>query len=246
MKANLFIEERYAGIRKSLQGYCRTHDPEALHRYRVEIKKLKAFCALLHFASDRFKLAEAFTIHQKMYRRAAKIRSADVLQQLLRQYPVPERKALTFTDPQKQTQRISAFCKKSSTYLRELPGNKKYLMTYAGRIDKAVVRQYQEKLSGKILDLLKEDAYTKNLHRIRMYGKDYLYLSKFGRSKRISLTHIEELQLRIGDWHDQQLLCELLTETDAKGYAGSIKALKIAVEESLLNIALCRALLRYK
>jgi CHAD domain-containing protein len=210
-----FVRKRCRHVAQHLSDYCTTHDPEALHLLRVEIKKLKAFGRLLHKSAHHqqpnLKSIKPIFIQCGLIRTA--LLNLDILQHRNLEHE-------TFIQEQKRiiAEESALLCNNLSHYQKKLKHQQTQLMHHTHAIHapqiKTLFRQGVEKLgvffSGASID-------TAGLHEARKEVKDLMYIhallplalvAMLG----INIEYLQELQSRIGTWHDNEVTLSLLKQ----------------------------------
>ena len=85
-----YTQSEIKSLINHLRDYGRHGKPNALHKIRVDIKKIKAILAVLNGSLKRFKAHKNFIPLRSIFRKAGSIREPDVLAQMLKQYKVDE------------------------------------------------------------------------------------------------------------------------------------------------------------
>ncbi|MDB5227928.1 MAG: hypothetical protein JWN78_2121 [Bacteroidota bacterium] len=211
MKAKKFFNKRLVQIEQLLLLFCKENKPETLHKFRVEIKKIKAFFLLLEHCYDQFKKDEKLKAHLKMFRRSSRIRDFDVMHDLLKENKINFVAPSTLSDTNKQRKYIKDFCDHISSYRKSLLKEKKDLKPFLKSIPKKKYQKYLLKEKEKAMEQLNSNSIEKKLHRARKHMKQILYLSKL--DKRFPLEaylYFDKLQKAVGAWHDKDMLIKSL------------------------------------
>lgn len=202
-------------------AFIETRDPEALHQFRIQVKRLKALLRYLQNAGKEAYKTGQLTTLQSIFKHAGRIRSAQNTMSLLQQYavtdPLVERKLETIE--KKETER---FCRKGNGYIRSV---KEVLERYGQgfqEIEDQQINRLYRKQWKKLTRFFKRPPWaTGELHnaRKRIKNLNYLYKvlpKKMTRPWKLDEAFLDQLQHSIGVYHDIVLLLEFLKK---EGYA---------------------------
>lgn len=215
-----YFRKSAAVIDRSLKEFRETGDPEELHKLRVEIKKIKAMLLLAQHSFNEKMLPEEFQPLKKIFKKAGKIRDADVNAGLLAEHHVKDRKikaALKKTLKEKGKN----FIKKTGDYREIAEKQEKILLESLAGLADEKIRQ----LFHKELRLLSDKSHSRlgtlQLHECRKKIKSLLYafetLPRITAQKiRLNKFYLKKLEETIGAWHDVVIVIELLREEKYK------------------------------
>lgn len=203
-----------------LLAFCETHEPEELHQFRVQTKRIKALLFFLQNKSAAGQLAPL----QAIFRQAGKIRSAHVHLAFIGQYGIAN---TAFIEEQErivknETRRL---CAKLGAHLKTLKNLHKTLAANFQDIEnKAVVRLCKKRVKKLNRFFSRPDLPVLQLHPTRMKIKNLLYLhdalpAPLAEKLQLDVARLDKLQDAIGKWHDAVLISELLKKeayTDKK------------------------------
>jgi CHAD domain-containing protein len=203
---------------RQLKVFDDSHDQEALHRLRVEIKKIRA---LVRLAGARSGRRAAKDLHQlkRMFRQAGVIRDIDNQLRYLGQYQLlsPE-----FRDRQVQRLRtvVDKFAGKIKDYQKKGKKATRHLLSDIHGIQEERIRHW---FSREIITtgiLLK--ASGDQLHKARKKIKTLLYVQKIlpkrmAERLRLNTNYLDRLQEAIGQWHDAVMATESWAEGGGDG-----------------------------
>jgi CHAD domain-containing protein len=212
-----FLRKRCHDIRRHVKDYCVRQDPEALHLLRVEVKKLKALAYLLQNGTQHHHLQISGL--KKVYRLAGEIRTVEVNKKILEELELENKE---FEEEQQQTLKDAseAFCQHASRYQHNIHRVEHHLEKNLEPIRSEKVRTFFqqgiEKLalffSAAVMDV---DA----LHSARKEVKNLMYLhallpASLSASLGLDTTYLDNLQTRLGNWHDKVVTLSLLKTMD--------------------------------
>lgn len=191
--------------------FCRTRKPEALHRFRVQVKKIKA---LLHYLQGVSTYGPISPL-QSLFKQAGRVRSAHISVQLMRQYQMTNEDLMANLEQTVEdgSQRFQMQSDNSAESLRLL--YKRLNGNFFDKSDKSVLRLCQKRLKR----LAGPDKIITNLHKARKQIKELLYFhdvlpkSIVGKLQ-LNTTYLRQLEETIGKWHDIISVIQLLESED--------------------------------
>lgn len=190
-----------------LRAFGESSDPEALHRLRLDVKKVKAFVQMVKACSDK-RVSKDFGLLKKMFRQAGKVREANNNLQLLEQFhSMPaaykaEQGEIGASAAGEFKEHIGEYLKKGKKAGRRLLADVQAVRTscikdwYAGRLIRA----------GVLLT-----ASGERLHEARKKIKELLYVLRLlpqslVEELRLDKDYLNTLQELIGQWHDMAVI----------------------------------------
>lgn len=201
-----------------LEKYLREPDPEELHAFRVEMKRARACCWLLDRAGGRGRVRRYLEPWIRLYRRSGSVRDLDVhYGMILARDPDRHKKGKwedrvvqAHADFRSRIQASSARRLKSLERIRSRPFRVR---------DQKVMANYR-KAWRRLLRKLQENApETWHAQRKRIKRMAYLcrLLQRHGTHApplpATILQYMDDLQNRIGKWHDAEGLIRVLHQS---------------------------------
>jgi len=202
-KQRRYLTEKERHWLQELVVFDESRDEKALHRLRLEIKKIRALIELAKIQSGK-RAAAHFSGLKKMFREAGVIRDASSQVRYLE-----ARNLLTNEHKDQQTRSIqlaaAAFVANIHRYRKEGKKASKRLLTdlhtiHAGRL----LRWYASEIieTGILLGSTGDE-----LHEARKRIKTMLYVQKIlpkaiAKRVRLDTGYLDRLQEAIGQWHD--------------------------------------------
>ena len=236
MKSKKYIRDRFKKITKYLLLFRETKQPENLHQYRVEIKKINAFHLFLEYCDKDFKGTKKFKQCHSLFHQSGKIRDFVVMHNLMKKYNIDFIAPTSVSDTKKHLKKIRKFCDDIPSYLNTLKNTEEELLKKRSFIHKKELHHYLKKRKKKIGELLHSSS-GKHLHDARKAGKDILYLSKLDKGyKAETIQYFDKLQTAIGNWHDKQVLITTLDEIHNPRNNDILKKLKLERKIDLQTI----------
>jgi CHAD domain-containing protein len=227
-----FVRDRFKKVRKQLKLFRKTSQPEALHHFRVEIKKLRAFYLLLGFCDPHFDSEKKFKPLRKIFHQLGLIRDVDVMQQLLKKYKIRLDKTITVLDRKNQKQNIKHFCSDIPSFLESVSKAEKKLCHHIKVIHRECLHEYLLKKEKEIKKQLGNRSFDKCLHESRKAIKQVIYLSRIegGLTPRV-FSYYNTLQTDIGGWHDKQILHKFIKDLSFENKKIILKKLALKIKK---------------
>jgi CHAD domain-containing protein len=217
-KQKKYLSKKESDWMHQLQVYDQSRNAEALHRLRLDVKKIKAFLQLLKACpaeeekkggkkNKGNKAAKDFRPIKNMFRQAGKIRDAgNNLQLLERFHHAPE----TFKQEQVSLQSIASaeFLARIKEYRKKGKKANRRLLAAIQPIPVGCIRDwYAEQLisTGVLLT-----ATGRQLHEARKKIKQLLHVlgllpEQLAKELCLDTDYLDQLQDAIGKWHDASM-----------------------------------------
>ena len=106
--------KRFIFLNARLKKYNRHAKPEQLHKVRVELKKIRTLFNFLGFGSKKFNAYKNYKPLKHIFKKAGRIRDADVLHQLFKEYKFTKIEKAVIPKAKDQKKLIAKFHKKNS------------------------------------------------------------------------------------------------------------------------------------
>ena len=213
-------KKRFKAIGKAMHGHITAffelQNPEELHHFRVQVKKMKALLFFLQNGVLEKHETEHLRSVQYIFKHAGRIRIAHTNIGLLMQYPVTDLSYITEQENIEKNE-IKQFIARHHAYIKTVKSIRKgFADAFRDINDKNIVACCKKRLK-KIFGILKQsnDCIDK-WHKIRKKIKNLLYLyqilpKSLARKLHLNDVYLEHLQEAIGKWHDVVLLLKFLT-----------------------------------
>lgn len=191
-----------------LLAFCETQKPEDLHRFRVQVKKIKALLLFLQGRSAPKQL-------QSIFRHAGKIRSAHIHLRLLEQYQLANVELKVEQEKIAKTE-ARRFCSKHRFYIKKLKKTEQSLSgNFCDIDDKSILKLYRNKLEKLSRFFSKNDTSIDKAHENRKKIKNLLYLynalpTSLALKLQLNTAYLNQVQDAIGQWNDIVSIEELL------------------------------------
>lgn len=211
------LNKRFKKMYKPVKNFVETVDQDALHQFRVQVKKLKAMLILCSAESKNRNLLKDFKPVKKVFKKAGEIRNAHINLKLAEKYQLDD---AAFKKQQQKAldESIEKFRSKAKKNLKSLKKAHFVLQNNLHRLhNKTIHSFYQEKLVA-IDAFFSSPEFNDELHNTRKNIKLLLYNQKTA-AKAIqnkiafNADYLDNLQNAIGEWHDHNLAIETLAGT---------------------------------
>ena len=177
-----------------LKAYLKTQDQEALHRFRVQVKKIKALLTLSGKGNPHAKLNPRFKPVKKVFSKAGELRNAYISGQLALQQRQPTSKP------------ARKFRARGTKYLKAIRMARRPIKKKLSPIHLNTLRQFYESQLQRIAAGLEGQPSAEQLHNCRKRIKILLYnypLVQGELTFELDTAYLDSLQETIGNWHDQ-------------------------------------------
>lgn len=228
-----YIANRFKSLRNALKTYPVIKDPEALHQFRVEFKKLKALYLLAKSCHPDIPTSKSFKKIRKFYKESGMVRDSDIIGQLL------EKNKISLTCPEaataeaKKLKSIDRLCRHIPAILHAVRNFEKQLIRNTSRLTADCIKKYLSEKEAAIQYKIEHPDTAAVLHDIRKEIKRLKYTADMepGFIQKRKLSRYNTLQDRIGNWHDKLVLIEYLEAIQP----GNRRPINKLLEESSRN-----------
>ena len=217
-KQRRYLARKDKEWRQELEAYGDSRDPEAIHRLRVAVKKIKAFAEFSSACSGKDAMKD-FNLLKKMYRQAGVIRDAGNHLHLLEQvHHAPE--FLKQEQKQLQDEASSQFIASIDVYVKQGKKAARRMLTDVRAIRPGCIKDWYATELIKIAILL--NASGDELHQARKEIKSLLYIlsllpSWLVNQLQMDRGYLQQLEAAIGEWHDAFIVTAAWTEKELTG-----------------------------
>jgi CHAD domain-containing protein len=221
------LEKKWKQLRPALKSYLKTENPDQLHQFRVQVKKIKSLLILYTINKKNKKLLKLFEPVKKIFQHAGTIRDSYIHLQLADQFQVkePEFHKMQTDLMFKEMARFQKNGKKYELILHKTLINIKEELNSIGNAE--IADFYEAELDSVVLALAKRQ-FNENMHHCRKRLKNLLYNQKQADKSmkgklKLNLPYLDQVQDQLGQWHDTVLALDL--------FSNQIKEEKQAVEK---------------
>jgi CHAD domain-containing protein len=204
----LFAKKQFKKLIDDLESYHHLQDPEVLHQIRVEIKKIKTLLNLINYCVKKFKGHQHFIPFRTIFRRAGEIRQPLVFYKLLLMYQIEGVRDAQVPKSKKLDKLSIAFKKDVPLFIESVKRKRKELSKFILQVKKIDSNKYLKKRKRELERFLFPTLNKPALHKARKVCKEIVYLQ--GLNKKPVDSFYSDVEKRIGQWHDKQLLLPIL------------------------------------
>jgi CHAD domain-containing protein len=238
-----YFDKEWKEMNAHLQHFLATGDQEALHRFRVQIKKLKAMLSLFGDTSRKPDLLRGFKPIKKIFRSAGNIRDAHTNLQLSETYAI--KNEIFETDQHRIIDEgTNEFQFNGRKYIKDIKETYKQIKKRLPHVkDKAIADYYQEHLRH-IATNFAVSGFTEDMHTNRKLIKILVYNHKIAEkalngSLPFNTSYLDKLQEAIGKWHDNVVAEQLFSspEINDKPVVTKIKRKNVGIKRTITSLA---------
>ncbi len=229
-----FANAHFKSLIKNLESFNAIQDKETLHQVRVDVKKIKAVLGIIQYADKKFKRNKYFKPFRNIFRKAGSIREPDVLFKLLLRYSIEGLADDHLARNEKSL--VESFRSDIPFFLDVIKEQKKKLKPHLRNISKKDVREYVDKLTKLLASQLTPRVLPDNLHKSRKVIKEILCFSAIEKLKKRELKFYKIMEEEIGQWHDKQVLLQLLQKSSGQAKLQN-KVLRAESKADIRNIS---------
>ncbi len=237
------FDKKWRQIGRHLETYLSTENPDQLHQFRVQVKKVKSLLRLYALRNKNKRLIDDFKPVNKIFKHAGLIRDAYIHLQLADQYNV---KAPEFRQSQmeKMSLEMTKFCDLGKAYLKQIARTGRKLRGRLHGISNAAIGDfYDHQLNGIVLAFAKRE-FNEAMHDSRKQLKNIIYNHKLADKTldgnlKLNLAYLDQVQNQLGEWHDGVLARELFA-SQMNDHPQSMDELDVQVknlEEATIKIS---------
>lgn len=210
-----YFNDEWEQMKAYLDAFFQSGDQEKLHRFRVQVKKLKAMLMLLDAATPESKLLKGFKPVKKIFKQSGHIREAYINLQLANRYYLDNEDFIT-EQVNAMEKSILDFCAHSKKYTKTIKEVHDKLEGDLRSADNEEISEFYKRNLDEIAFTLSKLNFNDQLHNCRKQIKTLVYNRKIAQKAldgRLNLNndYLDQLQDRIGDWHDNVLAMELFS-----------------------------------
>jgi CHAD domain-containing protein len=238
-----YFNELWHELTASLEDFLKGGDQEKLHKFRVQVKKLRALLTLIDVALSQKKLSKIFKPVRKIFKHGGLIREAYINIQLSSHYNLKNDEFIQ--DQVNEMENAAAgFRENGKKYL-------KVIKTIHGELEGALeaiadeqVNEFYKDQLEQIAATLGSNEFSDALHDCRKRIKTLIYNRKVaGKALEGNLDlnndYLDKLQDQIGNWHDTILAMQLFSSPhlDAKPVITRIKRQHTRLQKSISKLS---------
>lgn len=202
-----YFDAEWKEMKASLKSYFKEEKQEDLHRFRVQVKKLRAFIFLADSDRDDQKLTKDFKPVKRIFRKAGEIRDAYMHQELVKKMKLDANEIIQH---QQQLQKKAArkFEGKKRRFFKKMKNIHQVLRKKIKSVSDTHINLFYQSLLHDSERGMSKLTFKAQLHRCRKLVKMLIYNYKLVHpvvDPGLNEAYLEKVQTAIGDWHDQEL-----------------------------------------
>ncbi len=234
-----YLDKEWVEINTRLEAFLETGDQEELHKFRVQIKKLRAMLLLFEKTSKENGLLKHFKPVRKIFKYAGNIREAHTNLELSARFGL--KNELFESGQQKIIHEGTAeFRSKGREFLKDIKTAHQKIKKQIPKVDDSQIAAFYKKQLEQIAASLAISGFTEDMHANRKLIKILVYNYKLAGQALdgkipFNLAYLDKLQEAIGKWHDN-LVAEQLFSSPAlndQAIVTKIKRINSGVKRSI-------------
>lgn len=210
-----YLDKEWIEMGARMKAFLESGDQEQLHKFRVQVKKLRAMLVLFENTSNKQGLIKHFKPVKKIFKYAGVIRDAHIRLQLSERHNL---KNEFFETGQQQiiADGTREFLNNGTLFFRDIKTSHKKIGKQLRKIDNERVRVFYEEQLEKIAAVFAVLSFDETLHAARKLLKILIYNHKIAAEAlegkiALDMSYLDKLQEAIGKWHDNLLAEELFS-----------------------------------
>jgi CHAD domain-containing protein len=226
-----------------LKAFLETGEKEDLHKFRVQIKKLRAMLFLFENTSKENGLLKNFKPVRKIFKYAGNIRNAQINLELGELYQLKNEQFETGQQKIIEEGTIE-FRSKGEEFIKNIKTAHKRLKKQLPKVDDSRIANYYKTQLNDIATNLAVSGFTEDMHTNRKLIKILVYNHKLADkalngSLPFNTDYLDKLQEAIGKWHDNLLAEQLFSspELNDKPIVTKIKRANSGIKRSISTLA---------
>ncbi len=238
-----YLDKEWQEMNARLKAFLETGDQEALHKFRVQIKKLRAMLLLFEQTSKENGLLKNFKPVRKIFKYAGNIRDAHTNLQLSERYKL-KNEQFEISQQKIIDEGTTEFQSKGEEFLKDIKTAHKKLKKQLHKVNDSHIAAYYKDQLEQIATNLTVFGFNEDMHTNRKLIKILVYNHKLAGHALdgkipFNIVYLDKLQEAIGKWHDNLLAEELfsLPELNDKPIVTKIKRLNTGVKRSIARLA---------
>jgi CHAD domain-containing protein len=238
-----YFDKEWKEMNAHLESFLETGEEEALHKFRVQIKKLRAMLSLFVDTSNQSGLLKDFKPVRKIFKDAGYIRDAQTNLALGESYNI---KNDAFESAQKKIieEGTNEFKLNGKKFIKNIKDAHKMLKKQLPGVENSSIARYYEKQLRKIATNLAVSGFTEEMHTNRKLIKILVYNHKLAEkaldgSLHFNTAYLDKLQETIGKWHDNIVAAQLFSspELNDKIVVAKIKRKTSGIKRTITSLA---------
>jgi len=239
-----YLDKEWKQMNIHLKAFLESGDQEELHRFRVQIKKVKAMLSLFENTSRQHQdLLKGFKPVKEIFRYAGHIRDAYTNLQLSERYNL-KNEAFETSQQKIIEEGTTEFQHQGKKHLKHIKDAYKHLKKQLTSVHNSSIAEYYKKQLEEISANFAISAFNEDMHTNRKLIKILVYNHKLADkalngSVPFNTQYLDKLQGAIGEWHDNIVAAQLFStpELNDKPVVTKIKRKNAGVKRSITLMA---------
>jgi CHAD domain-containing protein len=215
-KQQKYFKKRWKAVLVHLNSFVYRRDPEALHRLRVEVKKIKALAWFSEKCSEDVHFSKPMKRILEVFHDAGEIRSAMLALKLLKKYGIKNQK-FSALERNVLSSGTTQFRLKKAIHIKNINIACKDMVGRFEDIEKKYILRIFKKELHKLAQSFSSRDAGKKLHDDRKRIKNLLYIYKMlpgplANDLNLNTSYLDSIQEAIGKWHDPYSMIGLMKE----------------------------------
>jgi len=238
-----YLDKEWVAMDTHLKNFLKTGDQEELHKFRVQIKKLRAMFILFGDTSNQPGLLKEFKPVRKVFKYAGTIRDAHTNLQLSEVYGI---KNEAFETGQQKiiAEGIAQFQSNGKKFTKTISDAYKQLKKHLPAVNNSSIAAYYKRQLREIATNLAVSGFTEDMHTNRKLIKILVYNYKLSEkalngSLSFNKEYLDKLQETIGKWHDNIVAAQLFSspELNDKPVVTKINRKNAGIKRNITSLA---------
>jgi CHAD domain-containing protein len=238
-----YLNKEWVEMNTRLKAFLETGDQEELHKFRVQIKKLRAMLLLFEKTSKENRLLKNFKPVRNIFKYAGNIREAHTNLELSERFGL--KNELFESSQQKIIDEGTAeFQSKGREFLKDIKTARQKIKKQIPKVDDSQIAAFCKKQLEQVAASLAISGFTEDMHANRKLIKILVYNYKLaGQALEgkipFNTAYLDKLQEAIGKWHDNLVAEQLfsLSELNDKAIVAKIKRINAGVKRTITLLA---------
>lgn len=237
------LRNEWKKMEAHLKAFSRSGDQEELHKFRVQVKKLRAMLTLFENASRQHGLLNCFKPVKQVFKNAGTVREAYTNLKLGEHFQL---KNEDFEKGQHDLidEGIKRFKREKKRHFKKIGTAYWSLKKHLRRIDNSAIAEYYKRQLETLALEMAAPLFTEDMHSDRKKIKILLYNYPIaGKALSNAVTfnsaYLDRLQDHIGRWHDNVVATELFAspEINDKPLVRRIKRQNTSIRHIIVKLA---------
>jgi len=210
-----YFNELWDEMTLSLESFLQDGEQEKLHRFRVQVKKVRALLTLMDVSLGQKTLSKNFKPVRKIFKQGGIIRESYINIQLSSHYDLKNEEFI-LEQVDNMERAIIEFRDNGKKFLKIIKDAHSKLEDDLQAIADEQISEFYKQQLEKIAMALSDNQFNDELHDCRKRIKTLVYNRKVAANALegnldLNNDYLDKLQGRIGDWHDTIIAIQLFS-----------------------------------